>query len=542
MKAANSIVIAVTAPDGVTKQTYAVSYTYYYDKPNGWLSGCWTVDGSTGFESSGRFQTVTAALNYGTYGIKDTYNSTWPGGKTKPVAARIEISIDITSTVSVADTGLYTTLPPIILTGTGKTIDPSPGRPLTITEAAVILEGSLTLTGGNDSDGGGVHVTGANSSFTMNGGTISGNTAVSNSSGGGVFVSAGGSFIMNDGTIGGSSPTDKNTAGTGGGVFVAGATSSFIMNGGTISGNTAGGGGGVYVAGGAFTMNGGTIGGSAPNHANNDGGGVYVTGNGNMFTMHGGTISGNTAGNGGGGVCAAEDGKFSMKGGSVRKNSAQRGGGVMIFNSAFASIGGGIFNMEGGSINENTSTGAGTIDYGGGVLLFNDKNVFTMSGGIISGNSAVKTGGGVALGFGNNNTFTMSGGTINGNTAKDGGGVYVNSGGTFTMNNGTVSGNTANDNGGGVWVSNSSVFNMEAGAVISQENDVWLAAGKTITITAALTGTSYAARITPESYSPLPQVLSGSGTIVPNYLKFTVTPYSGTNYTIKSDGCLQVQP
>jgi hypothetical protein len=81
--------------------------------------------------------------------------------------------------------------------------------------------------------------------FTMTGGTISGNTADS-----GVFVN-GGMFTMSGGTISGNtSPI------AGGGVFVNGGT--FRMSGGTISGNTAFSGGGVYVSGGgAFIKSGG---------------------------------------------------------------------------------------------------------------------------------------------------------------------------------------------------------------------------------------------------------------------------------------------
>lgn len=94
---------------------------------------------------------------------------------------------------------------------------------------------------------------------------------------------------MQDGTIYG------NTSGLdgGGGVCVFG---DFTMNGGTISGNTAsrglygGYGGGVKVDGG-FTMNGGTISG---NTSGMNGGGVYVNYDG-RFAKTGGTISGNDA-------------------------------------------------------------------------------------------------------------------------------------------------------------------------------------------------------------------------------------------------------
>ena len=78
----------------------------------------------------------------------------------------------------------------------------------------------------------------------------------------------------------------------------------FTMNGGTIIGNSAtdgkeesGRGGGVYDRNGEFTMNGGSIIGNCAK----EGGGVYVW-NGGKFTMNGGIITGNTADTNGGGV------------------------------------------------------------------------------------------------------------------------------------------------------------------------------------------------------------------------------------------------
>ena len=134
-----------------------------------------------------------------------------------------------------------------------------------------------------------------------------------------------GTFTMNGGTISG------NTSNRGGGVTVRGI---FTMNGGTISGNTAignrdygydyGSGGGVSVINGeyglsvvTFTMNGGIISG---NTANVNGGGVYVTGRG-TFTMSNGTISGNTARESGGGVCVSQ-GTFTKTGGTIYGYSA----------------------------------------------------------------------------------------------------------------------------------------------------------------------------------------------------------------------------
>ena len=84
------------------------------------------------------------------------------------------------------------------------------------------------------------------------------------------------------------------------------------------------------VIGGTFTMNGGTISG---NRASYDGGGVYVE-DGCTFTMNGGTISGNTANNDGGGVYANWGATVNLNGGTITGNTASndygRGGGVML--------------------------------------------------------------------------------------------------------------------------------------------------------------------------------------------------------------------
>ena len=125
----------------------------------------------------------------------------------------------------------------------GHTLDRGLDQEHAIKSGYVIdVKGSLTL---NDSQGGGtvtggcpkgfgagMYVYGADATFTMNGGCITGNQQASNntSSGGGVSVRGNATFIMNGGSI-----TNNTTTKNGGGVFVEFGT--FTMNGGTISGN-----------------------------------------------------------------------------------------------------------------------------------------------------------------------------------------------------------------------------------------------------------------------------------------------------------------
>jgi hypothetical protein len=101
----------------------------------------------------------------------------------------------------------------------------------------------------------------------MSGGAISGNSAFSYSiygvgysgvyvgSGGGVYVGSG-TFTMNGGTVSGNMVSGNDANGSG--VFVSGGT--FTMSDGAISSNTASSsGGGVRVADGTFWLRGGTV-------------------------------------------------------------------------------------------------------------------------------------------------------------------------------------------------------------------------------------------------------------------------------------------
>ena len=324
----------------------------------------------------------------------------------------------------------------------------------TMTGGEITVNTSSThITRGNG-QGGGVHVAG-NGIFTMEGGTVSGNTALS---GGGVYVERG-TFTMTGGTFSGNTAVSASSitaSSNGGGVYVTG-NGTFAMTGGEISGNTAKSsssgnsyGGGVYVGSGTFTMSGTAIisGNTASGNGSSSGSGVYV-GSG-TFTMSGtAIISGNTA-----------------------YNSNENNGGGVYVNS-------GTFTMEGGEITSNTCNAHWTnSDNQGGGVYVTGKGTFTMEGGIISGHTVTSAGGGVYVGSG---TFTMSGtAIISGNTVDPtsyhidtrvyGGGVYME-GGTFTMNGGTIAGNTliilyfdSSSYGGGVYMENVT-FNKIGGTI-----------------------------------------------------------------------------
>lgn len=141
------------------------------------------------------------------------------------------------------------------------------------------------ITHKSNESGRGIYVN--KSGLTLWNGSITGNKDVKN--GGGVNVENGGVFTMNGGSITGNTSTAAQNNSGGGGVCVANKCE-FTMNGGTITGNTsAAEGGGVYVAnGGAFTMNGGTITGNNTTTSDKDrwAGGVYV-GTSGVFTVSG---------------------------------------------------------------------------------------------------------------------------------------------------------------------------------------------------------------------------------------------------------------
>lgn len=160
--------------------------------------------------------------------------------------------------------------------------------------------------------------------FIMNGGAIEQNDASNN--GGGVYINIyreGGYVVMNGGTI------TENAANTfGGGVYINNGT--FTMNGGSISNNSAYAGGGVSNFGGTFTMTGGEISSNTGDELGGgvevEGGtsftmtGGIISGNtasmgagissGGVTILTGGSIINNTASYIGGGILIS-DGEFS---------------------------------------------------------------------------------------------------------------------------------------------------------------------------------------------------------------------------------------
>lgn len=230
-------------------------------------------------------------------------------------------------------------------------------------------KGSGTITHSSGAKGKGVRVGGSSNTaatFSMYGGTISGNHADAQcwgAGGAGVEVQNG-TFKMYGGTI--SDNYDENTGSYGGGGVCAHTSGTFTMYDGIIS----------------------------DNQSVTDAGGVMVWGGGAM-NIDGGTIRDNTADEAGGGI-RTNSYKFIISGNSViENNTAVKGGGVYYGSSSNT-----MTISESARISGNTAT-----RYGGGIY-FDKEGSLTMNGGSITGNTATGDGGGVYFG---GDTFRISG-------------------------------------------------------------------------------------------------------------------------------------
>ena len=253
-----------------------------------------------------------------------------------------------------------------------------------------------------------------------------------------INVSNGAKFILCDCKGGGTITHSSGAKGKGvrvGGSDPAAAT--FSMYGGTISGNHAddprsgAGGAGVEIQNGTFTMYGGTISDNYEENAgSNYGGGGVCAHTSGTFTMYGGIISDNQSVTDAGGVTVV-GGTMNIYGGTIRDNTAKgNGGGIWTNINGFiisgnsvienntAVNGGGVFYQGDSSsnmtISESARISGNTATGNGGGIYFKNKGTLTMNGGSITGNTATGDGGGVYFG---GDIFSISGGVeINSNT------------------------------------------------------------------------------------------------------------------------------
>ena len=258
-----------------------------------------------------------------------------------------------------------------------------------VTAGTLILgEGSsITRTRRGTAVGSAIDLSGVNARLVINGGGIHGNANDGGSGASSIRIAGGAQATMTSGRIWNSTSPD------GGGVHITGANSRFEMQGGSIENNTATQGGGVAVAsGGNFIMENGSIRANQSTAASARGGGVHVTGANSRFTMRGGSIEDNTltgATSFGGGVSALDGGQIILESGTIRNNQAASGGGVSVAGA------GSHLSMIGGTIEGNRANGTGVHQGGGGVWLADIDNAMVATGGIIRNNIAARNGGGI---------------------------------------------------------------------------------------------------------------------------------------------------
>jgi hypothetical protein len=246
------------------------------------------------------------------------------------------------------------------------------GSVLTIDSGVTVTINTLTITGGSGTYvpeletvvGGGI-LNNDNGSVTLNGTSITGNTAPY---GGGIANPAnGGSVTLNDTSITG------NTAGTNGGGIINGGT--VTLNGtSSISGNTARqDSGGILSVSGSVTLN-DTSSITGNTAAGGDGGGIGNN-TGTVTLNDNSSITDNTAPNGGGILNLA---------GSVTLNNS----GSITGNTA-GSVGGGIYNLFGTvTLNNSTTITGNTAGTDGGGIY----NNFTFGGSVTLNDTSSITG------------------------------------------------------------------------------------------------------------------------------------------------------
>lgn len=285
---------------------------------------------------------------------------------------------------------------------------------------------------------------------------------------------------------------------------INGPIGAFTMNGGTITGNTAeanqGQGGGIYFIGVPFNFSAGTI---SDNHASQGGGVFYQL---TTMNMTGDTaISDNTALNQGGGIYAFSsctlnlDGNAKITGNTAQCNNdpevtTQGGGGVALLSYGDMLFGTPtVMNMKGNAeISGNTAT-----SYGGGIWtypIYGPAPVVNIESGAVTDNIA-NYGGGISLGAmtGYTPLLNMTGGSVDHNTAVTNGGGIIGFGSAINLSDCAVTGNAAtNGHGGGIYLPQDSTLTVGGVTTITNNTALNGDGGGIYTEDATYLGGSYA--------------------------------------------------
>ncbi len=256
-------------------------------------------------------QAVTPVAYVGGVGYETLEEAYAAGGNTILLAKNANITLSGTMTIDRAVT-LYFYDSTITKTGNGSLFKVASGGSLTLAGSGTLTRPSGTGSGVTVNSGG---------KLVLNGVDITGFSTASGSNGGGVLLN--GEFVMNSGSITGCKSQASGIIGGGGAVWV-GASAKFTMNGGTISGNTSSGAGGAIYNNGNFEMRGGKIEGNEVTSlaaATAWGGAIYNASQTSSVTISGGEITGNI---GLGGV-HSRNGLLTVTGGAIYRNGCKVG-------------------------------------------------------------------------------------------------------------------------------------------------------------------------------------------------------------------------
>lgn len=364
----------------------------------------------------------------------------------------------------------------------GFTIDNTAGgvwqsRGVYISNSSPTIEG-CALEGNSvnaSTDGGAVYITGATSGATIVDTTIgaSGNWNTARN-GAGIYCanSTSGNLVIDGCTFTGNNGT---TTGNGGAMYVSSVTNPVTITDTEFAGNSSGYGAGIYAANATITMTGGSI---HDNTSTYDGVGMRLAGATTSASLTGVTVTGNSGRAGGllymnptsGGTLDIADctitGNSSLTGDGATvwcnrpttvtsttidgNNAGARGGGLYVYGSA-ASL-----TVTGGAITNNTSGNNGSNGHGAGIYFGGaTAGVLSIDGTTITGNSGYSgNGGGIYIAT-VTNTSTIANATISGNSDSfAGGGIYCTAA-PIDITGSHVDGNSVtntNNDGGGIYM------------------------------------------------------------------------------------------
>lgn len=224
----------------------------------------------------------------------------------------------------------------------GITIDADQqSRVLSLGDTTVLTLDSVTVTGGSETNGGGINANG--SDLTLKNSTVSGNSATLN--GGGIYAYDG-SVTLTDSAV-----SDNTSVQEGGGIYST-YNNGLSMADSTVSGNSA---------------------------TTGSGGGVYCT-DGCDVTLSGSTVSGNSAGDAGGGIYADTSGTITITNSTISGNmSTSQGGGIQVYD--------GTIELDNTTVAKNSSVSA----YAGGLVVNGNTVTATLNNSILADNSANDT-------------------------------------------------------------------------------------------------------------------------------------------------------